>query len=441
MTKPTFCLLTLLVGWVGSGDLFAGTTVVMQPVSASGTHTIIGSDIFLPAGPQRIRLEIRVAGWGNFELLTAQVKLDASGFDNGIVPIAPAVVSCPSSNSAGHNFCAQTLEAGSRCGGCSSGGTVGCHCDWAFQNIVRPDYLGFGFSNISVVDVSAPDVRFGMTLNDVGFISDPGVSLYLGTMFLDIPVAAQGTYIVGTIPSETFFQDTGDPQVIRIPIDLHTAARIIIGDPVTPGSRYVAFEPGDPGEQTAVRVTLTSLYHPGPPVAAGEDRDFSTLEGPARWLGPPGEFPGIAPGSAFVAAPLQCTPHFADWGAMGTIQVYGDAIIPSSVYTIHQVPIACQGNPDDPLCFGPAQVLHTGQWGDAAAPFARSDQVAQPDVADLASIVDSFRRLIGAAPKSLTQLRGTVPNPATDINFLDVDAAVDAVRGMAYPYPVPTSCP
>jgi len=116
-------------------------------------------------------------------------------------------------------------------------------------------------------------------------------------------------------------------------------------------------------------------------------------------------------------------------------------IIPSSVYSIHQVPISCQNDPNNPSCFGPAQVVHTGQWGDAATPYARSDQPAQPDAADLAVMVDAFRELVGAASKSRTHLRGVVPDPATATNFLDVFFAVDAVRGMPFPHPVPSSCP
>ncbi len=440
--KSAFSLLALFMGCAGLGNVFAGTAVVMQPVSASGAHTIVGTDIFLPTGPQRVRLEIRLAGWGEVHLKTVQVRVDSAGFDNGSAPIEHASVPCPSNNSAGHSFCAQTLESGSRCAvGCDFGSTINCRCESGFQNRARTDYAGFGLDQISAVDISTPYYRFGLTTSIPDYVTDPGVSMYFGTFFLDVPANAQGTYVVDMSPSETFLQDQNNPPNNNIPIDLRTAARIIIGDPVAPGSRYVAFEPDLPGVQTAVRVTLSSLYHPGPPVDADEDRDFSAFEGQVRWLGPAGNFPDVAPESTFVAASLQCTPHFADWGSMGTVQVYGDAIIPSSIYTIHQVPIACQDDPNDPTCLGPAQIVHTGQWGDASVPFARSDQIAQPDVADLAEIIDAFRGLIDAAPKNLAHLRGAVPNPATDINYLDVDLAVDAVRGMAYPYPVPTSCP
>jgi hypothetical protein len=439
INKFAFYSSTLFLAWLGASHAFADGSIVIQPVSATGTHTIIGTDIFLPSGPQRVGLEFRVAGWGPQELKTAQARVSAEGFDNGGAPLAPASVSCPSNNSAGHSFCAQTLGAGSKCQiGCPSGSSVGCHCDWGFQSTLREDYVAFGFGNISASDIATSSFRCGMTVNDSSNIPDPGVSLYLGTFYLDIPPGAGGSFDLGITEAETFLRDAGDDV---IPIGLQAGARIIIGPAVAPGSRYVAFQPEEPGVQTAVRIELTSIYHPGPPVAVGEDRDFSAREGEVRWLGPPATFSDAAPDSSFVAARLQCTPHFIDWGSIGTVQIYGDAIIPSSVYTVVQVPISCQANPNDPFCFGLSQTVHTGQWGDVAAPFARSDQAAQPDVTDIAVIIDSFRGLVGAAPKARTNLRGPAPDPSKRINFIDVKLAVDAVRGQAYPYPVPPLCP
>ncbi len=428
----------LFLGWLGASHAFGGAAVVIQPTSATGTHTIIGTDIFLPSGPRRVGFELRVAGWGPKELRTAQARINSAGLDNGGVPVGTTSVACSGNNSTGHSFCAQTLGAGSRCQlDCSNG----CQCDWAFQSTLREDYVAFGFSNISAVDSSTSNARFGMTLDDSSYIVDPGVSLYLGTFYLDVPAGADGIYDVGIMDDDTFFHGPEPIPGGYIPIELHSGARIIIGPPVAPGSRYVAFEPEEPGLQTAVRVVLTSVYHPGPPVSAGEDRDFGAVEGQVRWLGPPATFPDAAPGSSFLGARLQCTPHFADWGSMGTVQVYGHAIIPSSVYTIVQVPISCQDNPNDPFCFGLPQTVHTGQWGDVAAPFARSDQAAQPDVADIAVIIDSFRGLLSAAPKARTYLRDPIPDPSKAINFADVKLAVDAIRGQPYPYPVPPSCP
>lgn len=420
---------------------FAGTAVVIQPVSASGANTIIGSDIYLPAGDQRVRLEIRIAGWGEEHLKTVQVQINSAGFDNGSIPIHHAMVSCPSNNSAGHSFCAQTFETGSGCRvGCEPGSTVNCFCESGFINKVRSDYAATGSNHVAAFDLSSQDYRVGFAIFPGEYVIDPGSSMYLGTMFVDVPAGAQGVYSIGIIAGETFMQNEDAAGQNDIPIDLLTPARIIIGDPLAPGSRYVAYQANVAG-QTAVRVMMKSLYHPGPPVVPGEDRDFSALEGFVRWAGPPGTFADNAPGSRILAASLGCTPHFTDWQSLGTVHLYGDAVIPSSVYFVWQVPVSCQADPDNPSCFTPVQTIHTGQWGDATVPFARSDQAAQPDMADIGTIVDGFRGVSGSASKSLTQLRGGTVTPSSAINFIDVQLALDAFQGKPFPYPVPAPCP
>ncbi len=435
-------MLVFSLGWLSALPTYAGTAAVIQPVGATGTHTIIGNDIFLPSGPQRVGLEVRIAGWGLEHLKVVQMAIDSSGFANGSAPLTHSVVSCPSNNSAGNTFCAQTLEAGSRCNiGCSSGSTIGCSCESGFINRQRSDYAALSVDHIPAVDNAGQDYRMGFAVFPPEYVEDPGASAYVGTMFLDVPAGAQGTYTVGFKADETFLSNENNPPLNDIPIALRTPVRIIIGDPVAPGSRYIAYEPGRPGEQTAIQVSLSSIYHPGPPVAAGEDRNFSALQGFVRWAGPPNTFPDTAPGSTFTAASLQCTPHYRDWGSLGVVELYGDTVIPSSVYIIRQVPTICEVSPNDPACFGPGQSVHTGQWGDAAAPFARSDQASQPDAVDLAEIIDAFKGVIDATPKALTQLRGATPNPSAAVNFIDVRLAADAVRGMPYPYPVPPACP
>ena len=439
MRKLGLCLFVLWAGDSEALPAFGVTSVVLQPVLATGQHTIIGSDIFLPAGGQRVKIEIRVSGWVE-NLRIIQVNLNASGFDNGFSPISHSDVTCPSNNSAGHSFCAQTLEAGSKCArGCAPGATVGCFCESGFQNTVRPDYLGFGHNYFFAVDISNDNYRFGMTTDTGDFVPDEGAVSYFGTFYIDVPPGGQGTYVLKTAPNldaHTYMRATSSQD---IPIELLTPARIIIGTPQPPGIRYVAYQGRNPGEQTALRVELTSLYLPGPPVAPGEDRDFSALEDQVRWVGPPEQFPDTAPGSTIWAAPLQCTPHFADWGALGRFHIYGDVVMPSSTYTVMEIPIKCQVDPDDPACFGPTEVLHTGQWGDVTVPFARSDQPAQPDMVDVAETVDAFRHLVDAVPKSRAQLRNS--DPALDVNYLDVNLAVDAVRSMPYPLPFPADCP
>jgi len=436
--------IAVLAAAMTPAPLRAGTAVVIQPISASGQHAIIGTDIFLPSGPQRVRFEVRIAGWGVRELRTVQVQLDTSGFAGGAPPLDRTKIPCPSNNSTGHSFCGLQLETGSRCQtGCPPGSTSGCFCDWIFQNTGRSDYAGFGLLHISAVDLTQLDPRLGFTLQPFDYVEDLGASFYLGTFFVEVPAEAQGIYTIGIIhtvvESPTFMHDYSLSDPI-IPIELHAAARVIIGPPESPASRTILYRPAASGTQTAVRVRVNSLYHPGPPVAAGEDRDFGNAEGAVYWLGPPAYYPNSIPGSSFSAAFLQCTPYFADWDSVGAVHIYGDAIVPSSEYRFNEVSIDCE-EPTDPACFGPPQTLHTGQWGDVVEPFARSDRPAQPDALDIAELMDVYRGLADALLRPKAQLWGTPPDPARDINFIDIQLAVDAYRSTAYPFAVPAICP
>ena len=435
--------------WVAGGVLalsvalpqaFAGATVALQPVRAGGTYTIVGEEIFLPSGGQRVFIEVRLAGWGPQHLKTWQVKIDSSGYQNSTSSIGPPGEPCSGANSTGHAECAQDIAVGSRCVVTPSNDTI---CEAGFQDKTRPDWIGFGVSTVSAVDISTPDYRYGMAAFPPEFIEDSGESRYGGTLVLDVPAGAAGTFVVGMVGSETrMFDDTATPG-LEIPIDLLVPARITIGEPLVPKNRYAAFTPGNPGHQTAVRVTLKSLYHPGPPASTVRTPpDFSSFEGQVRWLGPPADFPERGQGTGtFTGAALQCTPFFADWGSLGVVQVVGEAILPSSEYVLRQAPIECRDDLGNELCYAPSVTLRTARWGDVAEPFARFDQPAQPDMGDLAAIIDTFRGLFDSLSKTRTQLRGNTVDAAHGVNFVDVTLAADAIRRLPYPYPGPQSCP
>lgn len=427
---------------VGLPSAFAGASVALQPVRASGTHTIIGNEIFLPSGDQRVFIEVRVAGWGPQFLKTVQVEIDSSGYQNDNSMIVPAVEPCAGRNSTGHSQCAQALEFGSRCD-VPSFPLPAQFCEPGFQNTTRPDWIGYGFSVFSAVDISTLNYRYGTTTSPDFPITDPGESRYLGTLMLDVPPGASGTFLVGIVPGYTFMKDGTQPMNQPIPISLLVPARITIGDPVVPKNRYLAITPADPGHLTAVRVMLKSLYHPGPPVGTViAAPDFSRFEGQFRWLGPSGGFAERGqPPSTFAGAELRCTPYFADWGSLGVVQVFGDAILPSSEYILQQVPIECQNDLGNEQCYTQPVTLRTARWGDVAEPFARSDQPAQPDMGDIAAIIDTFLGLTDSLSKTRTQIRGNVVEAVYSVSFVDVTLAADALRGLPYPYPGPQSCP
>jgi hypothetical protein len=55
--------------------------------------------------------------------------------------------------------------------------------------------------------------------------------------------------------------------------------------------------------------------------------------------------------------------------------------------------------------------------------------------------VSAFALRSGSVIKSRAQIQPNVPDPAANVNFLDIAAAVGAFQGVAYPFSGPSSCP
>ena len=203
-----------------------------------------------------------------------------------------------------------------------------------------------------------------------------------------------------------------------------------------PKNRYISFVPGNSGTQTALRVTFTDLPAP-----------FGSFEGEQKWIGPPwelcedagGRYPPCSFGSVQVAT-LQCTPHYRDWGSIGTIHVYGHDIIPSAVYTVEAIE---QGHDvGDPACFSLGLEIPTSKWGDVVGnctttPCTPPNGIV--DFMDITAVLDKFKNLPGAPSKPRADVDPNSPDGY--VNIADVSRVVDAFRGFPYPFSGPTSCP
>ncbi len=233
---------------------------------------------------------------------------------------------------------------------------------------------------------------------------------------------------------------------------------VAVASPVAePGAlvknRYITLEPGNPGRSTALRVTLSSLHHPDPPTLPSRPpRDFSSSQGQVRWVGPPSDFAeSSSNGTTFKAARLQCFPHYMDWSAVGLLHVYGDAIVPSSLYDVQAVTIECSSTIEANYSL-PSLSVTTSRWADVASPYQQTcavsgcspctveDCVSQPDALDISSMVNKFKNLAGAPSKVDAQLQPNTPDPLDDLSALDIVAGVDAFKGFGYPYAGPTAC-
>jgi hypothetical protein len=202
------------------------------------------------------------------------------------------------------------------------------------------------------------------------------------------------------------------------PADTPLAEAVIV-----PKSRYLSFQPNNPGIQAAFRVTAVALPAP-----------FGSFDGAEYWVGAPQTYDDNV-GGTFVSAPLVCDPVFSDWTGISTVHVYGDAIVPSGAYEVEGA--ICDAV--SPGSFSSPLGLNTGTWGDVDAPFDSGG--SQPNFADVSAAVDTFRGLPGAPIKPQVQLQPNVPSPAAAVNFQDISLAVDAFRGLPYPFSGPTACP
>jgi hypothetical protein len=207
-----------------------------------------------------------------------------------------------------------------------------------------------------------------------------------------------------------------------------------VGEPGYNKVRYISFEPANPGVQTALRVTLTTM----PPPYAG-------FSGQQMWVGeavtkcenggvsdPP--CPAVPPlPRDFESANLQCAPNCMDYGSVGVLHVTDDEIIPGAVYDVQAINCDCdfgvEANYSAPLA------ISTTRWGDLVGnctviPCTPPDGVVNITT-DVTAVLDKFKNLPGAVMKSRADLDPNLPEWL--VNITDVTVCLDAFLGGTYP--------
>ena len=210
------------------------------------------------------------------------------------------------------------------------------------------------------------------------------------------------------------------------------------------------------GNQTAIRVVATDLQNPSPPNAlccpppnfSAYESTSCTAQGEAagcvRWVGPPQTFleqVDFTTGPTFLGARLQCTPFYHDWSIDGLIQVTGAEIVPSSTYEIRTLASVCKGAETGCMVTSPPVMFATRRAGDVMAPFNPPDPNDQPNALDVVALVDKFKVLPGAVSKTHLLIQPNLPTLSMDVSGLDISAAVDNFKGLAYPFSGPCPCP
>jgi hypothetical protein len=193
---------------------------------------------------------------------------------------------------------------------------------------------------------------------------------------------------------------------------------------------------------------LTSAHEPDPPNKASNPRpEFSSFVGLARYVGNPVQYTDAT--DSFWAAGLQCTAvHRSDWGNYSPLHVYGALVVPSSVYSVQDLP-QTSGKP------GPLIGIKTARWGDVGAPFQAtcanqqpactpcvSSCATQPDFSDISEVLNAFKNVASAySARPFARLQPNIPDPIIEVNFLDISACVDAFKNLAYPFTYLAACP
>ncbi len=200
-------------------------------------------------------------------------------------------------------------------------------------------------------------------------------------------------------------------------------------DTLGPKNRYLSVIAGDAGLNQAVRVTWT-----------GAPAGHTDLIGLTMWIGAASD---VSENSGFIsavggfpdfkAATLQCTPFFADFSALGTIQVFHQNLIPGVTVSIQVMEETCLGLVDD---FSAALVVTNSIWGDVVSDCSVLPCGPPNNSADLpfdtVAILDKFVNLATGPIKSRCDIDPEVPNRIIDIS--DVTRSVDAFGANPYPF-------
>ncbi len=205
---------------------------------------------------------------------------------------------------------------------------------------------------------------------------------------------------------------------------------------VSTKNRYLSFTAGDPGQQQAIRIKITSA-------PAG----FGSWVGSVFWVGVPSAVSELsgkddATPPTFQRSQVEClltnALFLTNWASRGTIHVTGRQILPGATYEITVVDKVC--NPAAEASFPPAStvVLDTARWGDVAGQFDGGIGIwTAPDSTvsvtfDVVSILDKFKNAPTAPSKARADIQ---PHPVdAKITIVDVTRALDAFAGAQFPF-------
>ena len=206
-----------------------------DPPSDYPPGTIInGQEITLGSVPARVWFDVHISGWAPDVLHIVEVtisatdpEMDGGGYTGsaatcmnqtaiGAGDLGPALQPCLSNLDCRRSFSGSGCVFGepSECvpwnGVDPSYFPFGSFCEPGFQNRCHPAWIGNSVIGAGAVDLSSLNCRLGF-LADAGEQPEDYEPTYVGTLVLDVPSNAKGTYTIDFDESRTFLQNDQPP--------------------------------------------------------------------------------------------------------------------------------------------------------------------------------------------------------------------------------------
>jgi len=398
----------------------------LMPVSATTGHLLDGNEIIVPMGGTRVTLEVRASGWdpdldGVPDLYLFQATIDSSGYtsgDTGSLDLAQKI--CATNDDC---FADSICESD---GFCHDKGVV-------YTNRLHPNFVFFGFQANVGSATSTPDVIVGGLMTGEFGVPDPGVDQYVGTLILDVPPDATGTFTVGFLDDPHSFLRSAGFGLIE-PLDLAPALITVLEDcngngvrddiDIADGTSEDVDGNGIPDECEAALPAVVSKGGRYLQVTPKPDPRPVAL----RVTSP--QFPCL---TQYVASSggvgrLVDSPMFATAEDWGTVPIIDPRIVPGITYQVRAV----FENGDSSLMAAAA----TLDWGDVKPPWG------DLSLEDVGTLVEGFEHQPEAAPVEMIDLHPRLPDGVVD--FDDILASLDAYLGLPFPFEgpcAPTSQP
>ncbi len=199
---------------LGAVVLFAwpalGADFFMEPISASGSHTVAGSMITLDGGGQTVTLELRIDAWD---------PIPDVGVCGDLSLCSIAAQDCLIGACQGSNGLLNTYQA--RIDGSGYAGVLSPVLLPGNEliNTSHPDYVFSGLTSIPAVDTSTINWAYGALLLFANQSPPyPGVDKYGGTLVIDVPLGASGDFTIGLFDdlNQTFMEDSNATAIVPI---------------------------------------------------------------------------------------------------------------------------------------------------------------------------------------------------------------------------------